>query len=158
MSGDPKCPACVIRVIDPGGPGEWRDPSCTGRPGCVRADHIADAGKMGEPHPDRETPAPNSAPAEAGVPDGKADHPRIARALALIDRVGDAAAEAILTGEAAVVPVVALRLMTGVAEQAVENAKVAGGMMVDDATLADLARDALAAMLAAGRLDREGGR
>jgi hypothetical protein len=47
--------------------------------------------------------------------------------------------------------------MTGVAEQAVENAKVAGGMMVDDATLADLARDALAA-IAAGRLDREGGR
>jgi hypothetical protein len=82
---------------------------------------------------------------------------RTARALALLDRVGDAAADALLKGEAAVVPVEALRLMTGVAEQAVENAKVAGGMMVDDATLADLARDALAA-IAAGRLDREGGR
>jgi hypothetical protein len=61
VSNQAKCPACVIRVIDrmrPGG--RWRDPSCTGRPGCVR-------------HPNRENPAPDSAPAGAGVPDGKAD-------------------------------------------------------------------------------------
>ena len=53
-----KCPACVIRVIDPGGPGEWRDPSCTGRPGCVRAPGIREEvaiamnAAMGYPPPD----------------------------------------------------------------------------------------------------------
>ncbi len=59
MSGDPHCPACGF---------EWVKSApnpvahvCTGRPGCVRAD------------PDRETPAPESDPAGADVPDGKAD-------------------------------------------------------------------------------------
>jgi hypothetical protein len=84
---DLKCPACVIRVIDPGGPGEWRDPSCTGRPGCVRAEMeemIQRAEAAGWTfshstggvdivrHPDRENPAPESGPEMAGVPVGKA--------------------------------------------------------------------------------------
>jgi hypothetical protein len=86
MSGSHKCPACVIRVVDPGGPGEWRDPSCTGRPGCVRAEMeemIQRAEAAGwtfsysiggvdiVEHPDRENPAPESGPAGADVPDGK---------------------------------------------------------------------------------------
>jgi hypothetical protein len=25
MTDQKNCPACVIRVVDPGGPGEWRD-------------------------------------------------------------------------------------------------------------------------------------
>jgi len=51
MSGEAKCPACILkagihRV------GQWPgtlttvDKTCTGRPGCVRADHVADAGEM----------------------------------------------------------------------------------------------------------------
>lgn len=43
MSGRLDCPACVIRTIDPGGPEEWRDPSCTGRRGCVRSISERDA-------------------------------------------------------------------------------------------------------------------
>lgn len=37
MTDQKTCPACVIRVVNPGMPFEWRDPSCTGRAGCVRA-------------------------------------------------------------------------------------------------------------------------
>jgi len=66
MSGDLKCPACIKPRNKP--------PECyVGRPGCVRADHIADAGKMVEPHSNRENPAPDSAPAGADVPVGIAD-------------------------------------------------------------------------------------
>jgi hypothetical protein len=114
MTGDLNCPACVILVIGPGGPGQWRDAWCTGRAGCVRA--VVRSERTTEPadgvdwgratqylkdneqglmdlmakvddlmiegavshaatveHPERETPAPESGPAGADVPDGKAD-------------------------------------------------------------------------------------
>ncbi len=58
MTGDPHCPACGF---------EWVKSApnpvvhvCTGRAGCVQ-------------HPGRENPAPDSAPAGADVPVGKAD-------------------------------------------------------------------------------------
>jgi len=60
MTGDLKCPACEVFHIDPCGPNADEKRVCTGRAGCVR-------------HPDRETPAPDSAPAGANVPVGKAD-------------------------------------------------------------------------------------
>jgi hypothetical protein len=74
MTGDPKCPACVIRVVNHGMPFEWRDPSCTGRAGCVR-------------HPGRENPAPEKPPAGADVPVGKAGADIVERQIvrALLD-------------------------------------------------------------------------
>jgi hypothetical protein len=36
MTGDMKCPACVIRTVHLPSAGSYDDPSCTGRPGCVR--------------------------------------------------------------------------------------------------------------------------
>ena len=84
MSDQKTCPACILkagihRV------GQWPgtlttvDKTCTGRPGCVR--DVGPRGMVGRivaeherlTTPDRENPAPDSAPAGAGVPDGKAD-------------------------------------------------------------------------------------
>ncbi|MCA3700606.1 MAG: hypothetical protein IOB84_12590 [Brevundimonas sp.] len=68
----------------------------------------------------------------------------IARALALLDRVGDAAADALIKGEAAVVPD-AKHMTDEVAEAIAEEARVCGG----------IAYDVWRKALAAGRLDRE---
>jgi len=74
VSDQKTCPACRVRSVEyPTAGGIVEDRSCTGRAGCVRADHIPDAGKMVEPHPERETPAPESGPAGPGVPVGIAD-------------------------------------------------------------------------------------
>jgi hypothetical protein len=67
----------------------------------------------------------------------------IARALALLNRVGDAAAEAMIKGEAAVVPV----------EPTIEMVRASNPM--DDAQDL-LAHFTLHEGIAAGRLDREG--
>jgi hypothetical protein len=69
--------------------------------------------------------------------------PHIARALALLNRVGDAAAEAMIKGEAAVVPV----------EPTIEMVRASNPM--DDAQDL-LAHFTLHEGIAAGRLDREG--
>lgn len=82
MSGDQtKCPACdVSERVE----GTHRIYTCTGRAGCVRTElrEAEEAMRRGEhpttgpatePHPDRETPAPESDPAGPCVPDGKAD-------------------------------------------------------------------------------------
>jgi hypothetical protein len=77
---------------------------------------------------------------EYGWPGTKPDE-RHARALALLDRVGDAAAEALIAGTAAVVPV-----------EATETMGEAGWINKEDVDPPDIWR----AMLAAGRLDRGG--
>jgi hypothetical protein len=68
------------------------------------------------------------------------------RALALLDRVGDAAADAIIKGEAAVVPVEATRLMVLDGDASFWES--------DDTHNTGVA---WSAMLAAGRLDRVAG-
>lgn len=61
MSDQKTCPACRVRSIEyPTAGGIVEDRSCTGRAGCVQ-------------HPGRENPTPDSAPAGADVPVGKAD-------------------------------------------------------------------------------------
>jgi hypothetical protein len=80
------------------------------------------------------------------------DHPRIARALAVIDRIGDEAAEAIREGRAAVVPVEATDAMYGAGGPEMGDY---GHMDPDDDVYGDQAK-VWSAMLAAGRLDRGG--
>lgn len=72
------------------------------------------------------------------------DHPYIARALALLDRVGDAAADALIAGTAAVVPADSPTVsMIDAALDCGEGASL---------------HEMIPAAIAAGRLDREGGR
>jgi hypothetical protein len=104
---------------------------CTGENGCV-----AEAAR--QVFGFRPAPPPYS-------PD-----PIIARALALLDRVGDAAAEAILKGEAAVVPVEATAEMVWANSRAAPTGETTGHAYVQWAPNARWI-----AMLAAGRLDKE---
>jgi chromosome segregation ATPase len=61
VSDQKTCPACRVRSIEyPTAGGIVEDRSCTGRAGCVH-------------HPNRENPAPETAPTGADVPDGKED-------------------------------------------------------------------------------------
>jgi hypothetical protein len=85
VSDQKTCPAC--ETVSPSrGVYKYTYQSCTGRAGCVRADHIPDAGKMVEPHPNRENPAPEIAPAGADVPDGTTDIVKRLRALVRLDK------------------------------------------------------------------------
>jgi len=93
VSDQKTCPACILkagihRV------GQWPgtlttvDKTCTGRPGCVR--DVGPRGMVGRivaeherlTTPERENPAPESAPAGADVPDGKDDLVMALRLLA----------------------------------------------------------------------------
>ena len=78
---------------------------------------------------------------------------RIARALTLLDRIGDEAADALINGTAAVVPVEATEVMNQ--RGAPEVGCNAGTFDVDDDWLGHPS-DIWRAMLAAGRLDRGG--
>ena len=70
MSGNPKCPACVVRYVELPGSKLMVDPSCTGRPGWVRG-----VAPENEDDPDfmRRQPYTGSRPAagtEGGATDG----------------------------------------------------------------------------------------
>jgi hypothetical protein len=74
VSDQKTCPACRVRSVEyPTTGGIVEDRSCTGRAGCVR-------------HPNRENPAPESAPARADVPVGKADIVERLRDLVRLDK------------------------------------------------------------------------
>lgn len=80
------------------------------------------------------------------------DYPCIGRALTLLDRIGNEAADAIIAGTAAVVPVEATEEMYGAGAPEMGDY---GHMDPDDDVYGDPAK-VWAAMLAAGRLDRGG--
>jgi len=94
VSDQKTCPACRVRFIDyPTAGGIVEDRSCTGRAGCVR--DVGPRGMVGRivseherlTTPDRENPAPESAPAGADVPVGKAGADIVERQIvrALLD-------------------------------------------------------------------------
>lgn len=138
LGGRTDCPKCQRRVLEIGD-----RYVCTGRSGCARG------------------PVPTS-----GTYEECASGERHARALALLDRVGDAAADALIAGEAHVIPLVWLTPLETVVPQG--NTMHA---MREHVRTTDLYRKGdtvlvwvnegdllLHQTIIAGRLDREGGR